>query len=410
MSRGGNMVGARGEQFADLTFFAGLTGNYDQGLFLPDETSGRVDAEDQYGAGVSWGAYGGHAWRRSSVGVDYRGDYRWYSRDIGLNGTNQALGIEFQHAPNRTWQFVARQAAGTTIQPFGGFTTPSYVDFDNITAPNNEIYNSRYLYLQTTGYAGYRISARTQLTMGGGFFRTDRRNEALINSNGYNATAQITRRLNRDTYIGGTYDFTYYSFPRAFGDSNIHSLSAGITRSIGRRSEFTIYAGVSRVETLGSEQYQLAPEIAAILGVSTGIRVFHRLNYFSTVNATFVHRRKRTSYNAGYSRGVTPGNGVYLTSLSEALGGGVSFAGTERVSFGLNGSYTRMNSVWNTVEPYDSLQGGGGLTYRLGRGLNFTANVAYRKMDAGTEIDDRRGVVASAGLYWSSSELPLSIW
>ena len=409
LSRGGNAPGMRGDEAADVTFYAGANGYAETGIYTPN-SEGTAEAGNAYGVGLSWGAYGMHSWRRSVLGVDYRGDYRYYTVNGFLTGSNQAVGVEFQHTFNRHWQMSVRESGGTTNQPFGGFTSPSYVTSDYNGVPLTEIYNTRIYYTQTTAYAAYNWSARTIFTFGGGGFFNYRSAAGLVSGNGAYAVAGGQHRLTRDDAVGFMYQYQKFWYPRTFGGSDTNTVALSYNRNLGRYSTLFLSGGGSRVETLGSESYALSPEIQAILGISTGTRVFYRVDYIPYVNASITYRKKNWGYNAGFNEGVAPGNGVYLTSQQWAASGGASYTGIRKTSFGLNASYTHLVSLWQTAEPFSYVQAGGGMSYAFGRGLNFVCQVDWRNMTAGTAIYRQRGIVATAGISYSSSTIPLSLW
>lgn len=416
MSRGGNASGMRGSELVDFTFYGGVTGFYDTGILQPNvDSNGNPSGSDQAGYGLNFGAYGSHAWRRSSVGVDYRGDVRRSitnnnANNVGLNGTDQALGVEFRRILTRKWEIVGREAAGTTNRPFGGFSAPSYISTDTISVPLTEVYNNRVYYTQTSAYASYSLSSRTLFSMGGGDFRMHRSSQGLVSANGTYAVGTMQRRLSRKMSVSGGYQFMRYTYPRAFGDSNIHSVNVGVERNLGRYSALQVSIGVYRLETLGSQTYTLNPEVAAILGRPTGVAVLYRVNYLTSVNATYAYRKRNWGYTGGYTRGASPGNGVYLTSQNEAFSVGASYSGLQKISFGANASYTRMVSVFQTAEPFHYSQVGGGFAYNLGHHMNFVAQADFRDMTAGLTVANRKGFSAVAGFSFSSSSLPLSLW
>src|SRR5689334_22536729 len=76
LSRGGNRPGRRGRGPVNFTFYGAIRGTYDTGL-LPVTlgSDNRVTSVDLAGIQAELGLYGGHTWRRTSVGLDYRGDW-----------------------------------------------------------------------------------------------------------------------------------------------------------------------------------------------------------------------------------------------------------------------------------------------------------------------------------------------
>lgn len=411
MSRGGNASGARGSEAIDFNFFVGVNGIYDSGIVALDvDDTGEAVNSDVGGGQAMFGAFGGHSWRRSGVGLEYRGDYRKYSRGVNFDGSDHALSVQYVATPNRRWEFGAQQVAGTTSRPFGGFAAPSYISNNVVGVPLTEIYNARAWYFQTSGTAGYRWTPRLMTTFGGGAFQT-KRSAGLVGMSGTTASASTERRFSRDLSIGGGYQYSHFSFPRAFGASDAHSVVAQVRRNIGRYSSVEFSGGGTRLETLGSESFALDPVIAAILGRSTGQRVFHRVNWMPSVSGTALFRKRQLSYTLGATHGANPGNGVYLTSAATSASAGVSYTGRRRVSFGASTSYTRLNSMWQEVaQDFSYYQVGGGMSWAIRDNLNFMSQIDHRIVSAGSQIRSLNGTSVSIGLSYNSSNIPLSLW
>jgi hypothetical protein len=410
LSRGGNAPGNRGSEPVSLTFFVGAAALYNYGVYIPQE--GATPQPNDFGTDINWGVYGGHDWGRTSLGVDYRGDYRYYSVNNYQNGNNDAIDVNFSHIFNRRWQLYVLETAGTTTQPFGASFVPSYMNPQNASVPITEIYNSRVYYNQTFSYATYTWSPRTLVTFGGGGFLTHRTESGLVNNNGWVAQASWQRLMTRRTAIGLTYLYSKYTYPPAIGSSDINTVGATYQHDLGRNSTINVIAGASRIESFGTESYALSPEIAAILGTPTGVRFFYAVSYIPTVQASFVYRKRYWSFNTGYTHGATPGNGVYLTSISDSASFGASYSPMRRMSFGLSASYGRMKSLWgNTASnSYNYTQGGGGFSYILGRNLNLVARVDWRRQSAGISVNNQNSVYASVGISYSTTARPLSLW
>jgi hypothetical protein len=410
-SRGGNRPGERGTNASEFTFFGGITGTY-MNQFLPVTVNeqGAVPQLKVFGGEVVGGIYGSHNWRRSSLGIDARSGYTKYSKNMAGSGGEHLLSLDYNTQLTARWQIVTRATGGMSTRAFGGFIAPAYATTDYISLPVAEVFSNRIYFVQSVAYAGYRKSARSTITFGGGGFGTRRASRALVNVNGYLASAQYSYRVSRNLSVGAMYDFMHFDFPRAFGASDMHGGSLFVQRSVGRNTYAQVRAGVYRVETLGSEVFTLNPEIAAILGRTQGTRVLYRIDYLPQLEAQLVYRRRNTSYRAGYRRGATPGNGLYLTSQTDSADAGASYTGIRRFSFSGIVSYNRMESLFSTLETFKTVAAGGGLSIALGRGFNFTGSADFRRVTAGQALRGANGAFASVGILYSSSEKPLSIW
>src|SRR5581483_8849809 len=95
-----------------------------------------------------------------------------------------------------------------------------------------------------------------------------------------------------------------------------------------------------------------------------------------------------------YIREISPGNGVYLTSRSEALMASYSYRGQRHWNFSANAGYNKMSALAQTIGVYANYSAGLGVSRDIGHGLQWalrgderhvTTNFAHFKRNA-TEI------------------------
>lgn len=411
LSRGGNTPGRRGSAPIDFTFYGAVRGTYETGLIAPTlDDSGQLQGVAVEGVQVELGAYGAKSSRRSSVGLDYRGDYRKTVPNVpAYNGTNQALSLDFTFQPNRRLEIFARETGGTTNRAFGGFSAPSFVGPQNPGVPLNEVFDSRVYFSQTTGGIAYRLSARTQAVVNGSGFFIKRTNRALIGVQGYIASGGVVHQLDRSQSVGVRYDFTRFEFPRIYGGSDIHTLSFLYDRRMTRAWHVKLELGAFRSATVGTQQVNLSPEIAAILGRATGVEAFNRVETKPRIEATSIYTLKRSNWTATYTSGPGVGNGVYATSDQKAVYTGYSYTGIRKLSLGLSVGYTRFTSLGLRLRNYTTIQGGLGANYRIARHFDLSLQADRRRFRA-PGVSGRNGTSISFGLSFTPSHIPLSIW
>jgi hypothetical protein len=393
----------------DFEVYASLRGTYETGLTAPvvsDE--GTLPGRTIQGVQVEGGAYGSKTFKRSSLGLDYRGDYRQTNLNA-FNGTNQALSLDVQGTASRRLVYFARQTAGTTNRAFGGFSAPAFVDQDNLGVPLNEVFDSRVYFSQTSGGLGYMKSARTTIRISGDGFFIKRTSRALVGMQGYRAGVDVSRRMSRSTTVGAAYNYLDFMYPRAYGGSHIHMAILRLERRLSRNVDLSTQLGLFRSDTTGTQQITLSPEIAAILGRATGVEAFRRIKYGPYFAGSVNYTLERSRFTGSASIGVRPGNGVYLTSRADTINFGYSYAGIRRLSLGASAGYSRTRSLGLSLRDFNTVQGGGGLTYTLARFVGFTMQVDRRNFSA-PGLQGRTGTSFVAGISFSSSTLPLAIW
>jgi hypothetical protein len=410
LSRGGNQPGQRGRAPLDFNFYAAVRGTRDTGLIAAQvDEAGDIKPVDSYGVQAEIGAYGAKSWRRSSIGLDYRGDYRKYTQAQQFDGTNQALSLDLTFQPTRRMTYFSRLTAGTSNRAFGGFAAPTFSDLQNFGVPLNEVYDSRSNFAQLSGGVTYLKSARSAFTGMAEGFVIKRKSNSLIGMQGYRALGGYNYRLTRSDNIGIQYSYLRFTFPRVYGSSDAHSLAATYQRRLNRDWNLSLMAGLYRVETTGTQQVQLSPEIAAILGRPVGVEAFRRIEVSPQFVLSADYTLERSRMSVGVQSGITPGNGVYITSRQDGVRFGYSYSGIRRISLGASAGYTRFSSLGLELGAYSTLQGGGGMNYELMEHLNLSAQIDRRKFNS-PAIVGRSGTSMILGLSYSPARFPLAIW
>jgi hypothetical protein len=226
--------------------------------------------------------------------------------------------------------------------------------------------------------------------------------------NGARAGAQVLYQLTRRDQIGASYNFIHFDYPRAFGASDLHGVSLQYARKLRPGLQFLVGVGAFRAESLGSQEVALSPEVAAILGQTTGLQAVYRVNYIPQFQASLNYVRGRSSFNAAVAAGATPGNGVYLTSRSENAGLGYSYSGIRKVSLSFNAGVSQYSSVFQTLGIYRNYYGGVAAGYTLTRHLSATFQSDVRNFVLNNK--SRIGTSVTIGLAWSPTEIPIPSW
>jgi hypothetical protein len=206
------------------------------------------------------------------------------------------------------------------------------------------------------------------------------------------------------------YDFTHFEFTKGFGGSDIHTVQFVQSYRIGRHWELAMKAGGSRVETLGLVQVSIDPVIASIIGRTSAVEVAYRINWVPNVSVALTRSFRHSSLTSSYERGVTPGNGVYLTSRQELAGAGYTYTGIRRLNLGIQGGYSSIGSLTQTIGNYTGFNGGGGVTINLTKALHFVTRYDYRHYELAQSSFLRDSYRASMGFSFSPGDVPLALW
>lgn len=391
--------------------FLALSASYDTGITAVGVRSdGQLPNVASLGAEGEFGVLGSRRWKQSSLGLDYRGSYRHYTKNSYYNGTDQLLTLVYKKQPSRRIEFTLREMAGALSRSFYNPQQSALIDPSFANAPNNELFDGRTLYLSTMGDMTYMKTARLSFNLGGDGFLVRRRSSSLYGVTGYRARGDVAYRTSRFATSGVGYDFTHFEFTKGFGASDIHTVAFAQSFRFGRSWELAMKFGGSRVETLGLTVVSVDPIIAAITGVSQGVEAIYRINWVPSVDSKLTRTFRRADLTFGYSRGVTPGNGIYLTSRVETATASVSYSGIRKWNLGASGGHIGYGSLSRQLGNFSTYTAGGGATYNITGVLHFIARYDFRTYDVSETTFKRNSYRAQIGLAFSPGELPLSLW
>lgn len=411
LSRGaGAILGGGGEQVRIRPYF-GVNGIYDSGLTSVTVTpDGTIPETSALGVEASFGAYGYHNWRRTVLGLDYRGQARHYTRKTYYDGVDQNLTLGITHQASRQWIFTLRESAGTYSRSFGTLDGYGFFDSNSVSTPSQELFDGRTYYVSTNGDVTYQKSPRLSFGMGGSGVAVRRRSSALVGLTGEVARGDVAWRVNRSNVIGADYGFTHFKYTRAFGATDFHTAAFNWSVEVARRWQLKLRAGGARVETQGLRYVAVDPLIAAIIGQSTGIEAFYTLRYVPSGDIRIARSFQRSTVSLSYTRTVDPGNGFYLTSIRN--GAEASYSRTLRQSwnFGASAGYFSYQSIGQGLGRYQSFEGGGGFTRRLAGPLHLVARFDSRWYEAQGTVLRRTHVRGTLGFTFSPGDLPLALW
>lgn len=401
LSRGGARPGQRGNTALDFTVFGGVSGTVTTD---PTGTAGGKDVA--YGEAANLGVTGSHRWERTFLGLDYLGSYHRYSGFSLGNGFEQSLALQYDHELGRHWLLNVRESASMTKLALGGVASYGFFTNDLIGVPVNNLFDSYAYSTQTSAAATWRKSARFTTSFFGDAFQVHRTSKALVGVRGYRTGFAAGYRVARHDELTATYSFVHFSFPRAFGASDLHGVQLGWNHQFSRYWSGTLGAGGYRVETLGTQSVALSPDVAAILGRSTGIRAIYRVSYAPSLSATLNYRYQRSNFTLAAASGVSPGNGVYLTSRTNTANLGYSYSGFRRASMSANFGYAEYSSLFQEVGKYSSWIGGLGTGYRITDYMSLTATFDIRQFQISSGAK-RVAETASLGIAFAPYRVPI---
>jgi len=415
---GGPAILSRGEapnmqSPAPISFrpYIGLNGIVDNGIVPVSVTStGQIPTADVYGVELNLGAYTYHSWKHTTLGLDYRGDFRHYSQQTFYDGTDQFLALILTHAPSKRVTFTLRNQAGTYSRNYALTGTLGLGDPNYLQLPQNDIFDNRVIFLSTAADLTFHKSARLSFNLGGEGDLVRRQSTALYGSAGGSARADMEYRVTRHSTVGVDYRFTYYSYTKGFGTADIHSVGLNYSTQFTKHLQLSARIGGARIESSSLQVVQIDPVIAALLGESVGFQVSHRISLAPDMTVRLSNAFRRSTFELVYANGMSPGNGVYLASRSESGTASYSYTGVRHWNFGANAAYSRLSTLVQTLGAYTGYGGGVGATRDLGKGLHAVLRLDTRHFDVSGNQFLNNDYRVTLGLTFSPGDVPLALW
>jgi len=408
----GEVPGAQNAAPVSFRPYIGLSGVYDTGLVPVAATSaGGIPSTDLYGEELNLGAYTYRVWKHTTLGLDYRGDFRHYSESY-WDGTDNFLSLVLAHRPSKRITFTLRDSVGQ--YSFNNFSFGSPIgsaDPNYLQLPQNDIFDNRVIFAATSGDLIYQSSARLSFNFGGEGNLVRRQSSALYGMTGAVARGDMEYRVSRHTTLGADYRFTYFDYTKGFGSTNVQSVGFDYSTQLSRHLQLSARVGGARLQSQSLTVITLPPALAALLGESQAIQAAFRLNYMPDLQVRLADTFRRSQFTLEYLNEVTPGNGVYLTSKNNSGNFSYSYSGLRHWNIGMNASYGRMTALVQTVGEYTAYGTGVGVTRDLGKGLHTVLRFDARHYEiASSTTFNHTEYRTSLGLSFSPGTEPLVLW
>ena len=389
----------------------GIRGSCDNGLTAVSiDSSGHVPNVFSCGVEANAGLSGYHTWKRTRVGLDYAGDYRHYPRTTFYDGTDQFLSLGLTHQLSKHVAIGLREAAGTYSRNYFGVGGAGVYDPAVVQQAAPNIFDSPVIFFSTGADLTYLLSARWSINAGGSAFADRFRSTALYGATSYGAHGDIIYRYSRYGSIGVVYQYLHTDFTKSFGAFDYHVLGIAYSIRPAKSVELQFQVGAGRVESLTVERVAIDPIIAAITGQTSGVLAAYHLNYIPDLAGGLTKTFRNGTLSGRYTRSISIGNGVYLASRADTVGGSYSYTGVRRWSFSLSGGYNKLSSIQQTLGVYSAYTAGAGLVRTLAAGLQFSAQVEERRYDTGYVGFRRDALRVGIGFTWTPGDVPLTLW
>jgi hypothetical protein len=394
----------------------GYLQTYDSGLSNLYSNSGQTQGSPSpWGYVINWGVTGRHFWKHDQVGLDYQGSKSKIGGYSGLNGTNQILRADYEHQFSRRLVLNVVTSGSILSQAYGFLDTGlvqgnSIANISLSASPNVQVIDQGTRQLMNQVSMTWRKSARLSFNASGGAFFVQRTG-GLYGNTGYQSQGDVNYRLTRKTTTGVYYSYTGYTFTHRINVANLHTMGGIYSYALGKTSQIRLRAGITRIENEGLRTVTIDPAIAIYLGQSTGVVNSYTVSSTSDVSAEFVKDfgRNRT-VNVAYVRGVSPGNGLLLTSLQQGFSGNFSMRVFRNYLVSATGSQTSLSGVSENNSSYNSQSIGLGVSRPLPHHLSADFRVEYRTYNITSQPNLDHQWRVSTGFSWNPGESWLRSW
>ncbi|MGI8990840.1 MAG: hypothetical protein ACR2I2_14840 [Bryobacteraceae bacterium] len=396
--------------------FVGIQGIYDTGLTgVLLNKDGQLQGINSFGVEAEFGISGRKLFKHDVLGLNYRGTIFHYTPNSFYDGSNHILDLDFAHRATKHVTLNLKESAGVysnnnALLNSIGLSDASIAGTDYVVTPNTQAFDNRIIFASSQVDAVYQKSARLSFNLGGGGFIVRRRSSSLYGVSGYQARGDGSYRFTKKTTFGLYYAFSHYDFTKAFGGSDVHTVGINYALALNRTLELRLRVGGSRVETQGLIAVQVDPVIAAILGQSVGVQTIHRLNYVPDFSGQLAKAFKKGIAGLEYTRGVTPGNGIYLTSQRDSASVHADYSGIRRYAVAFGAGRDSLTSLGATLGNYVSYYARGGVVRNLAKSVQGDAHLEFRRFSVADNHFSRDQVRVSLGFTFSPGERPLSVW
>jgi len=412
LSRSGGGLRPYGERVGEdpkFRIYAGAEAIYDYG-FLPVSTNssgGLAQVGGQFGYQGNLGVYGTKRWRRTSLGLDYTGDYRGYTKNTYYNGSDNFLGLDFGDQLDRATLLSGSVTAGTANNSFGLANNLIGVPLGNVL-PTNDIFDGQTYFINGGMGISRQINSRFGVEMRADGFVVERHSTALVSVRGYSPKISLSYRLNRRQTAGVIYNFVHYDYLRAFGEADVHTTMGFWSYEINRLWRFEAQGGTFVAATAATQTVAADPVVQALLGVSTITEAFSRVVALPSGQVRLSGKTKNSTFGISVYRGVGAGAGVTLTA-SETTGQlDYNYILSRSLSFGVQVLYTSATSLSATADRYSTDGGSVQFQYRPGAGsLVYTLRGQYRYTNTNAFYTlSRSAYQIGIGAGWDFRDIP----
>jgi hypothetical protein len=328
-------------------FFSGDFVNYNvflNGIYDSRNQTLQTGNVNAGGIGVGGGVALSKNFERSTLSLNYRGEYRYYASGFQGSGTNQYLSLLYSYRFSPRWSLSFDATGGIIF-----YDSPYYNSVPGGGVVTNP-FSRETRFLQAGTFVTYQQTRRLSYVLGGNFIMNRYSFQGAIGSTGGILSASVVYKLTARTTVGGTFSHNNFYYQNDVGTSLIDGGYVNVKHIFGRGWEAYVSGGATRVHSQGVIRQPVEvviPNGQTVIGYIVG--PYDTTKFVPTVEGGLRHNFRRLSVGASAGHGVNPGNGTYLTSSHTFFGGSVSHPLGRQAVISGNVNYARLNSIASTI-------------------------------------------------------------
>lgn len=389
----------------------GVSAVLDTGAVGEVNANGSLNAANLAGARLSWGLAGKHEFHRDTISFNYIGNYSQYPGNPAYDGSNNTLALRYIHTFTRRLSLNVSTSGAIFTQnyPLDNQSPAPETTLSNLSissSPGIQITNVGTKQFSTAADLTWQKSARLSFSGGATYFLMDQSEAGLLGMTGRQARGDMNYRLTRKLTVGTYYQFNEYMFPHGWGTSRTNTFGGILSYAFSRTLQLRTRAGISQTNSEGLQDIQVPAQIAALIGQTSGLIDVSSSFLTTDVSAQLVKdlRHGRTA-SVAFAHGISPGNGLYLTSVQESYSANFATPAPFFRRYLLQFTVGRdtLSAVMQSLSSYASEYAVIAVSRPIGNGVSASFSTSYRHMDLAEIVIGRNQFILNAGINWGST-------
>jgi hypothetical protein len=369
---------------------------------------GPVSAGALQGTQIGWAFSGGRTFAHDSVGFSTGGGYSYYPGNGFYTGANSSVSAFWSHVISRrlstnttfTGALLSANSALTNQSPGAG----TIANINLAASPNIGVLDNGSKQGSLGSSLNWKLTNRLSASFSGSYFAIIRDSALLAGVSGTSSGANLSYRLTRKMTIGATYSFSQYVYPHGAQTSDTQSAGMIFSYALDRSTQIRFNGGLSHTESLGLQVIPLNPIIAAILGQSQGV-----IDAYQSITGTNISAQIVRDFHHGntvslaYARGITPGNGLFNTSMMETLTLTAGIRMFRQMTLSFSSGWEQMTAVGQGFAPYIIEFAQVSTSQKVGHGISGRFSISYRHFDIATLGSLQNELSIGSGVTWGNN-------